>query len=94
MLKQQSKLLLVDATSAVRPAETVDGNGNVIFPPVKAPTVVTAEQLTVGANADGSAISAAQIFTGANFQTLHQGLWALDKPTCSICSASRPMTAK
>ena len=79
VLKQQSKLLVVDGTSAVRPAETVDGSGDVIFPPVKAPTVVTAQQLTVAANADGTAISAAQIFTGANFQTLHQGLWSLDK---------------
>jgi phage tail sheath protein FI len=79
VLKQQSKLLRVSTSSTTRPAETVDGSGNVIFPPVKAPAVVTAQQLTVGANANGTAISAVDIFTGANFQTLHKGLWALDK---------------
>jgi phage tail sheath protein FI len=79
VLEQQSRLLRVETSSTARPAETVDGNGVVVFPPAKAPAVVTAQALTVGANADGSAINASHIFTGANFQTQHVGLWALDK---------------
>ena len=78
VLAQQSKLLRVQMPSAVRPAETVDASvpPNVIFPPPVAGA--TAQALTVGANADGTAISAANIF-GPGFQTQHFGLYALDK---------------
>lgn len=78
VLAQQSKLLRVQTPSTVRPATTVDGNGVVIFPPVKAPTVVTAEQLSVALPADGNAITNAQV-VGPGLEAAHRGVWALDK---------------
>jgi phage tail sheath protein FI len=75
VLLQSSRLLRGAATLATRP-------------PINGPPAATATDpfddpsataLTVGANADGTAIGAAQVASGANLRSNKQGLFALEK---------------